>query len=178
MTATAIAEKKVRKSAVERKDVELSKLLNEHRLIKVDIQQEHVTCTARVDMPEYGIKRGEMFHLVACGSYPGYAYIVTWDAAWNKHACSCKSYQFRHACQDADLVNEVCKAKYHQRKSVPARQFEDWGESDTAAHVEDSIASGELDAIDAERAAWAKMTPEQRRVAYSEQFDLSYGDVA
>lgn len=174
----ATAEKKVRKSAAERKAAELVTLLSEHRLVKVDMQQEHVTCTARVDMPEYGIKRGEMFHLVACGSHPGYAYIVTWDTAWNKHACSCQGYAARHFCKHADLVNEVCKAKYHQRKSVPARQFESWGESDTVAHVEDSIASGELDAIDAERAAWRAMTKEERRAVYSATFDLGYGDVA
>lgn len=51
-------------------------------------------------------------------------------------------------------------------------------EDDMAAHIEDSIESGELDWIDEQRAAWANATPEQRRTMYSETFDLSYGDVA
>lgn len=38
--------------------------------------------------------------------------------------------------------------------------------------------SDEMDEIDAERAAWARMSPDERRAAYSAAFDLSYGDAA
>lgn len=50
---------------------------------------------------------------------------------------------------------------------------------DVQAHVKDSIESGEGDWIDEQRAAWAKMTPDERRNAYCDDFGIydyaSYG---
>jgi hypothetical protein len=148
---------------LERIATELDKLISEHRVVRTEMQSEHMTCVARVDMPEYGIHQGETFHLVACGSHPGYAYIVRWDSDWNKHACTCQRYQFRHQCDDAALVNAICKERYHQQR---------WDESDTQVHIEDSIASGEMDWSD----PFAGMSEQQRREAYRAMYpdDYSY----
>lgn len=127
---------------LERKASELESLITDHRVVRVEhFQGEHLTCTANVDMPEYGIRKGETFHLYA-SSFDGWFYIVRWDSVWTRHACSCRGYEMRHHCRHADAVKTICTSKYHQSQPVAARSFEDWGDMD--AHVEDSIRSGEL----------------------------------
>lgn len=96
-------------------------------------------------------------------------------------------------------IQEVQQAKRElatEKVPVPARQYEDWSSADApiytsdrpavtipdddmAAHIQDSIESGELDWIDEQRAAWANATPDERRAMYCDDFGIydyaSYG---
>lgn len=114
-------------TTAERKQNELAQLIAERRVVRAEMQAQHATVTARVDMPEYGIKAGETFHLVM-SSFEGYAYIVKWDQVWTKHACGCKGYEWKHYCKHTDNVNAVCKSRFHQQRPTPARQQETWGD--------------------------------------------------
>lgn len=129
---------------LERHISEQENLLTAHRIVKVDMQSEHATCIARVDMPEYGIRAGETFHLVAASSHPGYAYIIRKGAEGRE--CSCTGFAFRHSCKHAKAVNCIEVAHYYARKEAGTLVLEPvWREDDAVAHVEDSIRSGEFE---------------------------------
>lgn len=107
---------------LERKQNELESLITDHRVVRIQYTEaEHFTVKVNRDMPEWGVKAGEIVHLYK-SSYEGFYYILTWDAVWTRHACSCRGYEMRHHCKHADAVNEICRARYHQRrKATPVR---------------------------------------------------------
>jgi len=135
-------------SAVARRQHEIDELVAAHRLVRVTYplhtqdEQQVIHCTAKFDMPAYGIVVGEQFDLVA-SSYPGYFYIVK-DGVTGRE-CTCKSHEFRHTCDHATTINEIVKARLHaqQHVSQPATvaltERTEWQDDDTSAHVEDSL---------------------------------------
>jgi hypothetical protein len=127
-------------TTIERKANELASLLADHRIVKVEMQSEHVVCVARVDLPEYGVVAGGTFHLFA-SSYTGYAYLVTNDG------CTCPSYEFKHGtCKHSTAASQFTAARYFAHKAEAGRLVLEpiMREDDVVAHVEDSIRSGEL----------------------------------
>ena len=48
-----------------------------------------IRCVARVDMPEYGIKQGDVFYLARSSKNDGTYYVQTWDYANIAWQCSC-----------------------------------------------------------------------------------------
>jgi hypothetical protein len=92
---------------------ELEAMQNNHRLVSCQMQQEVMTCRARVDLPEYGIKKGQLFWLVASENIAGFAYLVTSSAPAGRH-CTCKCHEFKGSCKHADKVNERVAAEFFQ----------------------------------------------------------------
>lgn len=172
-------------TTAERKANELATLIAEHRVVRVSMQAEHATVTARVAMPEYGIAAGETYHLVAASSYKGYAYIVRWDSAWTRHACSCVGCEMRHTCKHTVLVNEICIERSHKPAPLTPEQYDDMSDlidetpEQHAAYRAQLVEqeSGNVDIFKQEREAWRAMSPEQRREAYCNIFAI-YSDVA
>lgn len=130
-------------AAIARKASELENLIAEHRIVRCDMQQEHVTCIARVDMPEYGIEAGETFHLYAAASFPGYAYIV--KEAPEGRQCSCPAHK---PCKHLKAINVLMVARYYARKAAahtmvlePAPERR---EDDVVVHVADDARTGKF----------------------------------
>lgn len=90
-------------------------MVNSHRLVKVQMQAEHATCIARVDLPEYGIKAGEQFELVQ-SSYVGWAYIITTDEQHNR-ICTCNGFMWRRDCKHVKLCSKQAAARYFAHKA-------------------------------------------------------------
>lgn len=132
-------------TTTERRTNELANLLSEHRVVRVEMQAEHAVCVAREDLPAYGIKAGETFHLYA-SSYAGYAYIVREGVGGRE--CSCIGFSFKHTCKHCNAVNSIEVARYYARKGEAAGTLvlePIMREDDVLAHVEDSIRSGEFE---------------------------------
>lgn len=149
---------------LERKASELESLISAHRVVRCDMQSEHIRCVARVDLPEYGVRAGETFHLVQ-SSYEGYAYVVTENAEFGYIECPCKAYEFHRQCKHTKLVGAANAARYfrqHELTEAAAIAPAILGEfaQDLEQHVTDSIESGEF--VD----PFAGMTKAQQREAY------------
>lgn len=115
-------------------------MVNAHRLVKVSMQADHAVCVARVDMPEYDIKAGERFELVA-SSYVGYAYIIKNDAQGNR-SCTCKRYEFMHTCKHCRQCSDYAVARYFARKAESEHEMVlelIMREDDVVVHVEDDL---------------------------------------
>lgn len=108
----------------ERRSNELAQLIAQHRVVRVSMQAEHAVCVARVDMPEFGIVKGEMFHLFA-SSYQGYAYIVA-------DGCGCKRYEFRRDCKHCQSASKINVARYRARQTNKLS----WAEQQRQARAE------------------------------------------
>lgn len=117
-----------------RKSNDIESLLSTHRLVRVEYYTgRHLTVTAKRDIPEWNVCKGEIVHLVASDSHQGYYYLITWND-YQGHTCSCPA---RYQCKHKTLVNDICRAKIHARVVTTPRQVEQWEEEE--AHVEDSL---------------------------------------
>ena len=124
----AVSHKRGQKALAEKDE-----MLAEHRIVRVSIQTGHATCTARIDMPEYGILAGESFQLFVSNYSDeqggSYAYIVS-------DGCSCKSYEFRRQCEHRNMASRYNLIRYKEQV---------WHHEDELTHVEEGIGSGDFE---------------------------------
>lgn len=116
----------------------LAELISAHRVVHVEMQQEHAVCIARVDMPEYGIKAGETFELVKAGSFAGYAYIIVYGPAGRVCSCPAKVQN----CKHVKLASEIAVVRYYARKAHGGLVLEPVAvipDGDQDAHVADDL---------------------------------------
>lgn len=91
---------------------------------------------------------------------------------WSGHCChGDRALQYEAARTDVQSSAEehdMIEPEQQLAATILGEQFA----QDIEPHVVDSIESGEGDWIDQQRAAWAKMTPEQKREAQCNTFGL------
>jgi hypothetical protein len=83
-----------------------------------------IRMTARVDMPEYGLKKDQVFYLVRASADDGTYYLLTWSCDEKQWQCPCKWSTERplaHQCRHRRLVSADCKARKEARKQAAQR---------------------------------------------------------
>lgn len=83
-----------------------------------------VRMTAKVDMPEYGLKAEQVFYLVRSSADDGTYYIVTWNYTAIQWTCPCKHSVERpnaRQCPHRRLVNADCKARREAKQAAAQR---------------------------------------------------------
>lgn len=81
-------------------------------------EQNVIRCVARFDMPEYGIKAGDVFFL-SRGSEEGTFHVVTWDEIANKWRCDHPSRANAKSCIHIVNVSDHCHARATRNKPIP-----------------------------------------------------------
>lgn len=135
--------------------------------------QFKATGAVLVGIEDHRGKQSAIYHVtIIAGKITGCHNAATGEECsgrrWSGHCCHetrVLSYELAREVQLADAA-----------AIAPALLGEQFA-GDLPAHIDDEL-RGQDDPIDAERAAWAKMSPDERRAAYSAAFDLSYGDAA
>lgn len=87
------------------------------------VKVEHTTaqqirCTARQDMPAYGIKAGETFYLTRSSKDNGEYYVTRFDTDGARWQCSCPSHK---PCRHMKAVNAVLAIRRAAIQAKPAQ---------------------------------------------------------
>lgn len=83
-----------------------------------------VRMTAKIEMPEYGLKAEQVFYLVRSSANDGTYYLLVWNYAESKWTCPCKHSVERpnaKQCRHRRLVSADCKAHQEARKAAATR---------------------------------------------------------
>jgi hypothetical protein len=83
-----------------------------------------IRMTAKVDMPEYGLKKDEIFYLVRSSADDGLYYIVVWSYERKQWDCPCKHSVERpnaRPCRHRRLVSADCKARRDAKRAAAKR---------------------------------------------------------
>jgi hypothetical protein len=84
-----------------------------------------IRMTARVDMPEYGLKAEQIFYLVRSSANDGTYYLVVWSYGEKQWQCPCKwsiERPMAHPCRHRRLVNADCKARRDAKRASQLHQ--------------------------------------------------------
>lgn len=84
-----------------------------------------IRMTAKVDMPEYGLKAEQVFYLVRSSANNGDYYIVVWSYDEKQWNCPCKHSVERpnaRPCRHRRLVSVDCKARKEAKQTSLRKQ--------------------------------------------------------
>lgn len=94
---------------------------NTNKTIKVthiSEEQKVIRCTARVDMPEYGINAGDVFFLSRASEKDTF-YVVVWSKEENKWNCGHPTSKKAKPCTHVNEVSAHCHARATRNKPIP-----------------------------------------------------------
>src|SRR5215469_201318 len=104
-------------TVAERKAEKQVELIREHRMVKLPFTQAIKRVVANRDIPEIEVKAGEVFYLIAAGSYKGYFYICRFDATRSVYQCSCPAYG---QCKHQKALQSQLVARYREEQAEEA----------------------------------------------------------
>ena len=81
-------------------------------------EQDVIRCTAKIAMPEYGIKAGDVFFL-SRGSEVDTFYVVVYDDKQNKYVCGHPTSKKAKPCTHVQAVSSYCQKRAKREAPIP-----------------------------------------------------------
>lgn len=88
------------------------------KVTHINPEQKVIRCVARVDMPEYGIKAGDVFFLSRASEKDTF-YVVVWSMDENKWNCGHPTSKKAKICTHVQAVGSHCHARANRNKPIP-----------------------------------------------------------
>lgn len=87
------------------------------KVTHIDPEQKVIRCVARVDMPDYDIKAGQVFFLSRASEVDTF-YIVVWNKEQNKWACGHPARANAKPCTHVQAVSTHCHDRAEREKAA------------------------------------------------------------